>query len=103
MNFLLYLKQNKKNNNANNLNTMEEKMKTLMTAAFLTVLFIGASADAMMMGNREGIQNYYYYFGAPCKTMCQPECDPCAASGNVVGDVVGGVFGGPGRMVNGML
>ncbi len=86
-------------------------MKTLMTAAFLTVLFVGASADAammgyerpMMMGKGEAMQNYYYYYGAPCATMCQPACDPCAMrGGNMVGDVVGGVFGGPARMVNGV-
>jgi len=53
-------------------------MKKLTAVAFLAVMIAGVgSANANMMLRREGVQNFYYYFGGPCPcAMAAPSCEP---------------------------
>lgn len=66
-------------------------MKTTLTAiALFAALATGATtANANPhIGHNEGLQNYYYYFGAPCcgriagaapcAAPCAEPCNPCA-------------------------
>jgi hypothetical protein len=54
-------------------------MKKLTTLAFLAVMTLGVTgADAHMGMRMEGVQNYMYYFGAPCPTPCAVAPAPCA-------------------------
>lgn len=65
--------------------------KTLTAIALFTALAAGSSVASANphMGHREGLQNYYYYFGAPCcdrpcgapcgvASPCAAPCNPCA-------------------------
>lgn len=55
-------------------------MKKLTTLAFLAVMTLGVTGANAHMGMRmEGIQNYMYYFGAPCAVAapCAMEPAPC--------------------------
>ena len=55
-------------------------MKTLTTFAFaaLMVFSISGEANASSALRMEGVQNYMYYFGAPCPTPCAMQPAPCA-------------------------
>ncbi len=75
-------------------------MKKLTAVAFLAVMMIGASANANVMLRREGVQNFYYYFGGPCPcpmaqtTGCEPSCEtPCCPEPNPCCES-GGIFDG---------
>jgi len=84
-------------------------MKTLTAMAFLVAMMVTASANANMGLKQEGMQNYYYYFGAPCPVVAvvnpcvtEPPCpvvmaDPCEPCKPVCSVVccqeVRGIFG----------
>jgi hypothetical protein len=54
-------------------------MKTLTTFALAAIMIASISGASASMGLRnEGVQNYMYYFGAPCATPCAVEPAPCA-------------------------
>lgn len=55
--------------------------KTLTAIALFAALATGAtSAEANLhSGHNEGLQNYYYYFGAPCCNRPAAVAAPCAA------------------------
>ncbi|MBY0501461.1 MAG: hypothetical protein K2P93_05610 [Alphaproteobacteria bacterium] len=55
-------------------------MKTLTTFAFVVMVAISMSTAASAYGGlrMEGVQNFMYYFGAPCPTPCAMVPAPCA-------------------------